>query len=86
MTLKSKMKPGLVGILEFAEFLKSKKITYSIHYYNYDGLTIFFSVIGARIEVLFTEEDWSFSYFPGNEEFDTNENRLISLIDKHWHD
>jgi hypothetical protein len=78
------LKPGLTGMLEFAAFLKSNKIIYSIHHYSYDGFTIFFSTIGARFEVLFTEEDWSFSYFPGNEDFDTDKNRLIKLINEHW--
>ncbi len=82
----NELKPGLTGMLEFAELLKLKKIAYSVHHYSYDGFTIFFSTIGARFEVLFTEEDWSFSYFSGNEDFDIDKNRLVELINEHWRD
>lgn len=80
------MKTGLSGLLEFADFLKKKGITYSIHHYSFDSLTIFFTLVGARIEVQFTEEDWCYSVFFGKEFDGFDVDDLKKLIEKHWSD
>jgi hypothetical protein len=78
------MKSGLSGLLEFTNFLKSHKITYSIHQYSDDSLTVFFTVVGARFEVTFFEDSWNFSHFPGSEECLDDEKELMGFISEGW--
>ena len=42
------IKPGLSGLLSFCEYLGKNKITYSIHKYSDDALTVFFH--GVRLK------------------------------------
>ena len=59
--------PGLSGLLIFCKWLEQQNIVFSIHRYSDDALTVFFTLVGARVEVQFFEDWWNFSYFTGDE-------------------
>jgi hypothetical protein len=76
----SVLQPGLTGLIKFIEFLKSERVTYSIHEYGNESLTVFFTVFGARFEVDFFEDRVNYSHFTGNEECLNDENEFIKLF------
>jgi hypothetical protein len=76
--------PGLSGLLSFCNWLNKKGITYSIHKYSDDALTIFFTIVGQRVEVQFFEDWWNFSFFSGDESVMDTKEELLTLIGKHW--
>lgn len=76
------IKPGLSGLLSFCEYLEKNKITYSIHKYSDDALTVFFTVFGSRIEVQFFEDWWNYSYFSGDEGVFDDSRSLNKIINK----
>jgi len=80
------LKPGLAGLLSFCAYLDSQNITYSIHKYSQDGLTVFLTMVGCRVEVEFTEDEASFSVFNGDESVSSSSAELSVLISRHWRD
>ena len=76
------IRPGLTGLLNFCEYLTDVNVTYSIHKYSDDALTVFFTVVGARVEVQFFENDWNFSYFKGDEGVIDSEKKIKEIINK----
>jgi len=81
-----KISGGLSGLFSFAKYLNKKGITYSLHQYGDDSLTVFFTVVGARIEVTFYEYYANYSVFRGSEDVFENGDDLEAIIDKHWSD
>lgn len=78
--------PGLSGLLKCCLWLDKNGITYSIHKYSEDALTVFFTVVGARVEVQFFEDWWNFSHFTGDEGVMDTAAELMDVISKRWSD
>jgi hypothetical protein len=76
--------PGLGGLLSFTVFLKKEGVTYSIHQYDDESLTVFFSTIGARFEVDFYEKYVTYSHFKGSEESLDDEIAFMRLFREGW--
>ncbi len=77
---------GLQRLLDFIAFLKSEGIIFSIHNRSPDAISLDFAAIGIRYEVDFFVEQMRFSYFTGNEDVHTGDDRLKALIREYWHD
>jgi hypothetical protein len=77
---------GLQRMLDFLNFLAEKKIHYAITHGSPEWLLVRLTLIGARVEVMFTVEDMTFSVFKGKEEVILETQALYDLIKEHWGD
>jgi hypothetical protein len=77
---------GLQRMLDFLNFLAEKKIHYSIKHGSPDWLEVEVTLVGARVEVMFTVEDMAFSVFEGDEAVISDTKALYKLIEDHWGD
>ena len=68
-------------MLAFANFLEEKHVTYSIHKYSDDAITVFFTIVGARIEVEFNNSEATYSVFRGNEDVLDDQGALFRMIE-----
>ncbi len=59
---------------------------FSLHCRSADAISIDFAGVGIRYEVDFEVNGMSFSYFKGNEDVHTGDERLKALIREHWQD
>ena len=85
MTKGTKM-DGLQRLLDFLLKLDSKGITYSLHRFAPDSVTVYFTLVGARVETAFDVQGMSFSVFKGREWVETDPKILDSLFAEHWDD
>jgi hypothetical protein len=76
---------GLAGMLEFLNFLRSKKIMFRIEQQRDDALMVSFALVGVRIEMEFFEDHFEFSYFEGTEAVLSEKDVLMKLIADNWH-
>jgi len=74
---------GLHRILDFLNFLNQKKIEYYIERHDEEGLRATFTLVGARVEAVFTVEDMTFRIFKGREDVIIDEKVLYALIKEH---
>ena len=72
--------PGLQGLLSFCGVLRNNNIHYSIHQYSDDALTVFFTLVGKRVEVQFFEDWWNYSFFSGDEDVFDDKESLEKLM------
>lgn len=77
-------KDGLQRMLDFLSFLKAKKIHFFIEQYSSDELTVTFTLVGVRVEAMFTVEDMTFSVFKGKEDVIMDEKIIHDLINENW--
>lgn len=77
-------KDGLQRMLEFLSFLRAKKIHFFIEQYSSDELTVTFTLVGVRVEVIFSVEDMTFSVFRGKEDVIMDEKALFDIIKENW--
>ena len=75
---------GLQRMLNFLNFLNEKKIHSFIEQQDEEGIRVTLTLVGMRIEVVFTVEDMTFSIFKGEEDVITNERMLHELIRENW--
>lgn len=75
---------GLEGMLEFLEFLRSKKITFRIEQQREDSVMVTFTLVGVRVEVDFFVDHFEFSYFRGSEAVISDREALMRLIAENW--
>jgi hypothetical protein len=75
---------GLQRMLDFLNFLKKKKIHFFIEQDSDDSLLVTFTLVGARIETMFSVEEMTFSVFRGTENVLTDEKLLQELIRENW--
>jgi hypothetical protein len=73
-------KDGLERMLDFLDLLREKKIWFFITQYSDEGLTVTFTLVGARVEVEFFVDHLEFSVFKGSEAVESDEKALLDLI------
>lgn len=71
---------GLQRMLDFLNLLNEKNIHFFIEQYAPDYLTVAVTLVGARVEVMFSVDDITFSVFPGKEDVLTDHKLLYELI------
>ena len=69
---------GLQRMLDFLNFLKANKIHFFIEQYDSEYLTVTLTLVGARVEVMFSVEDMTFSVFRGKEDVIMDDRALRS--------
>ena len=79
-------KDGLQRLLDFLEMLSRKGIHFWIEQQAPDGLMVTFTLVGVRVEAVFTVDEMQFSYFTGNEDVLVDENIISDLIKNNWDD
>ena len=72
---------GLSGMLQFLDYLRSKKIPAQIMQVRDDSLMVSFAMVGYRVEVSFFESGIEYSVFTGHEDVFYKEAELLSLIE-----
>ena len=77
---------GIQDILEFLNFLRSKKIFFRIEGLRTNSIMVTFTLVGCRVEVDFFEDHIEFSYFTGDEGVHDDWKLMQALLDKHWSD
>ncbi len=77
---------ALERMLGFLDFLREKKIHFTIQQKGESSLTVSFALIGARVEADFDVDGMHFSVFKGSEAVETDEKVLHDLIKEHWDD
>jgi len=77
-------KDGLQRMLDFLKFLREKKIHFYIEQYSSDELTVTLTLVGTRVEVMFSIEDMTFSVFRGKEDVLMDEKVLFDIIKEDW--
>ena len=75
---------GLQRTLDFLNFLKSNHIHYSIEHDAPDWLLVRLTLVGVRVEVMFTVEDMTYSVFKGKEDVIMDTKSLYDLIKENW--
>jgi len=71
---------GLRRVLDFLEFLRARKIHFFVEQYAPEYLTVTLTLVGVRVEVMFSVDDMTFSVFPGKEDVLTDPKVLYDLI------
>jgi hypothetical protein len=78
-------KDGLQRLLDFLRFLRDKRIDFKIDQEAPDSLTVYFALVGVRVEADFDVDMMHFSYFKGSEAVVVDEKVLDDLIKENWH-
>lgn len=71
---------GLQRMLDFLNLLNEKRIHFYIEQQDEEGLRVTLTLVGVRVEVVFTVEDMTFSVFKGKEDVIMDEKILFALI------
>jgi hypothetical protein len=71
---------GLQRMLNFLNMLAEKNIHFFIEQYAPDYLTVSVTLVGVRLEVMFSVEEMQFSYFRGAEAVLSDDKMLYDLI------
>ena len=74
---------GLQRMLDFLNFLNEKKIHFFIEQDAPEWLTVTVTLVGVRVEVMFSVDDMTFSVFTGKEDVLTDQKLLYDLIKKY---
>ncbi len=74
---------GLKKLIDFVQFLKSEKISFSISSKGPDSITVDFGLPGVRIEADFYEDYMIFAPFFGDERVSSDQAELAALFRKH---
>ena len=69
-------------ILEFLNFLKSKRIRFVLSQSRDDAIMVSFATFGARYEVEFLEDGPVYSIFRGRESVEDDYPALLQMIDE----
>ena len=74
---------GLQRMLDFLNFLKEKKIHFFIEHDAPEWLLVIITLVGVRVEAMFSVDDVTFSVFKGKEEVITDQKLLYDIINEH---
>jgi hypothetical protein len=77
---------GLQRMLDFLDMLRDKGIHFWIEQQGPDGLMVTFTVVGARVEAVFTVDEMQYSIFTGNEDVEVDRVKLDAFIAERWND
>lgn len=76
-------KDGLQRALDFMDFLDEKGVHFQIDQVRPDAIMVFFTLVGARVEVDFFVNGIAYRRFKGHEDVYVDESTLMSLISQH---
>lgn len=76
-------KDGLQRALDFMDFLDEKGVHFQIDQVRPDAIMVFFTLVGARVEVDFFVNGMAYRRFKGHEDVYVDESALMSLISQH---
>lgn len=76
-------KDGLQRALDFMDFLDEKGVHFQIDQVRPDAIMVFFTLVGARVEVDFFVDGMAYRRFKGHEDVYVDESTLMSLIGQH---
>ena len=71
---------GLQRMLDFLNLMNERNIHFFIEQHASDYLTVTVTLVGVRVEVMFSVDDMTFSVFPGKEDVLTDHKLLYDLI------
>ena len=71
---------GLQRMLDFMNLMSEKNIHFFIEQHVPDYMIVTITLVGVRVEVMFSVEDMTFSVFPGKEDVLTDHKLLYDLI------
>ena len=71
---------ALQRMLDFLNLMNERNIHFFIEQHAPDYLTVTITLVGVRVEVMFSVDDMTFSVFPGKEDVLTDEKLLYDLI------
>lgn len=74
------VRPGLTGLLAFLTYLDDRNIMYDLMHTSPDDITVYFTLVGMRVEVRFEENEVDWCYFSGDEGMDRDFTKLEMLI------
>ena len=74
------VRPGLKGLLAFLTYLDDRNIMYDLMHTSPDDITVYFTLVGMRVEVRCEEivVDWCF--FTGDEGMERDFSKLEALL------
>ncbi len=75
---------GFSRLLQFLDYLRDRKLQFSLSQDRSDSIMVSFTLVGARVEVDFFEDHMEFSKFIGSEDVYSDEGELHEFIDSHW--
>jgi len=75
-------KDGLERLLEFLDILRGRGIDAHFYQEGPDGIIVYFSLYGVRVEVTFTVDGMQYSIFKGDESVESGLAELMSLIEE----
>lgn len=75
--------PGLTGLLAFLTVLDDRNIMYDLMHTSPSDITVYFTLVGKRVEVRFEENEVDWCCFTGDESMDTDFSELEVLIKAH---
>lgn len=67
-------------MLEFLNYLSERNIHFFIEQHAPDYLTVTVTLVGVRLEVMFSVDEMQFSYFKGAETVINDESQLYNII------
>jgi hypothetical protein len=73
-------KGGLQRLLDFLDFLDEKGVHFQIDQVRSEAIMVFFTLVGARVEVDFFVDRVAYRCFKGREDVYVDENLLMDLI------
>jgi hypothetical protein len=74
---------GLQRVLDFLDTLEEANVHYEIDQVRPDAILVFFTLVGARVEVDFFVDRMMYRCFKGHEDVYVDENMLMGLIKQH---
>ena len=77
---------GIKDLLSFLNYLGKERIHYRLDHLREDSIMVSFTLVGARIELDFFEDQDECRCFTGNDHVETDTGLLADLIEKHWGD
>jgi len=77
------LRPGLTGLLAFLTYLDDQNIMYDLMHTSPSDITVYFTLVGKRVEVRFEENEVDWCCFTGDESMETDFSELEALIKAH---
>ena len=68
-------------LLNLLDKLDESNIHYQLDHLRADAITVFFTLVGARVEVDFSSTTMTYSVYRGHEDVETDTGRLMALVD-----
>jgi hypothetical protein len=84
MTNNKILNPGFDGLIEFVSFLKYQGVHYEIKHSMSEAISVWFAIVGTRVEVDFFNDRVTYNFYIGNEEVFTDEAQFMKLFNDGW--